>query len=175
MNSQENISVRRRNLCSAALSVFLLSACEAKSMRVFLNVSLFSYLNRPIFDVEMNGTNFMSALAHGFYGASGVMLMQPLTLGPQRVTWKLGGPEGMPRNGELVAARNMPVLGEVPTEVKWLALHVYPDDTAEIKLSRGTADELQTARGQAIIEAWESKPGADQVRAACDAGCGRPD
>jgi hypothetical protein len=25
--------------------------------------------------------------------------------------WKLGGPEGMPRNGELVAARNMPVLG----------------------------------------------------------------
>ena len=35
-------------------------------MRVFLNISLFSYLDRPIFDVKMNGTDFMAALDHGF-------------------------------------------------------------------------------------------------------------
>jgi hypothetical protein len=124
-------------------------------MRTHLNISLFNYLDRPIFDVLMNGTDFMGGSAHGFYGANGVMVMQPITLGLQNVTWRLDGPEGMPRNGETVAAKNKPLLSEVPNGMKWLGLHIYPDDTVEIKLSKGTPDELQTKRGQAIIQAWE--------------------
>jgi hypothetical protein len=154
-----NISLRRRALCGAGLSLLLVPACEAKSMRVHLNISLFSYLDRPIFDVDMNGTDFMAASERAFYGANAVMVMQPIVLGPQSVSWKLDGPEGMPRNGELVKAKNMPVLSELPKGVKWLALHIYDDDTVEIKLSKGTRDELQTERGKKLIAAWESRNG----------------
>jgi hypothetical protein len=41
--------------------------------------------------------------------------------------------------------------------LKWLGLHIYPDDTVELKLSTGGADELQTERGKSIIEAREAK------------------
>lgn len=128
-------------------------------MRVHLNISLFSYLNHPIFDVDMNGTDFMAASERAFYGANAVMVMQTIVLGPQSVSWKLDGPEGMPRNGELVNANNMPVLHELPEGVKWLALHIYDDDTVEIKLSKGSRDELQRERGKKLIAAWESKIG----------------
>jgi hypothetical protein len=128
-------------------------------MRVYLDLSLFSYLDRPIYDITMNQTNLMSALDHSFYGSNGVMLMQPIELGAQLVSWKLGGPEGMPGNGELVVAKNKPMLMNVGRDVKWLALHIYPDNTVEIKLSEGTAEELQTERGKKIIEAWELKHG----------------
>lgn len=128
-------------------------------MRVFLNISLFSYLDRPIFDVMMNGTNFMGASAHGFYGSNSVMVMQPLTLGPQTVTWILDGPEGAPRNGELVTATNKPLLSEVPSDIRWLGLHIYDDATVEIKLSKGTPQELQTERGQRLIAVREADDG----------------
>ncbi|HEX9171550.1 MAG TPA: hypothetical protein VF861_02725 [Telluria sp.] len=129
-------------------------------MRAFLDISLFSYLDRPIFDVTMNGTDFMSAAEHSFYGSNAVMVMQPIILGPQVVTWKLDGPAGMPRNGELVTARNRPVLHRVPDGVTWLALHIYDDDTVEIKLSKGARSELQTERGKKIKDAWESRNGS---------------
>jgi hypothetical protein len=126
-------------------------------MRAYLNISLFSYMERPIFDVKMNGSNFGAALEHSFYGSNAVMVMQPISLGPQIVTWRLAGPKGAPRNGELVTAKNQPLLSDVPKDIKWLALHVYDDDTVEIKLSRGTSEELQTQRGRKIIEAGKSK------------------
>jgi hypothetical protein len=128
-------------------------------MTVYLNISIFSYLDRPIFDVYMNKTDFMGASAHAFYGSNGIMLNQPITLGPQKVTWRLDGPEGMPRNGETVTAKNAPELKEIPSGVKWLALHVYDDDTVELAFSKGSPDELETARGKKIIEAWEKKNG----------------
>lgn len=149
-------AIRRKLIVGAGLSIFL-PACEAKKMKVFLNISLFSYLDRPIFDVLMNGTDFMGALEHSFYGSNAVMVQQPITLGPQMVTWRLDGPEGTPRNGDTVTAKNMPVLDAIPRDIKWLALHIYSDDTVEISLSKGTEAELQTARGMKIIEEWRNK------------------
>lgn len=128
-------------------------------MRAYLNISLYSYLDRPIFDVDMNGTDFMSALGHSFHGSNAVMVEQLITLGPQVVTWRLDGPEGTPRNGETVRAKNTPILNEIPNGVKWLALHIYDDETVEIKLSKGSKFELETERGRKIIEAWRSKYG----------------
>lgn len=128
-------------------------------MRVYLNISMISYLDRPIFDVFMNGTDFGEAPPQGFYGSNAIMLSQPITLGPQKVTWRLGGPEGMPRNGETVTAKNVPELKEIPPSVKWLALHIYDDDTVELAFSKGSPDELETARGKKIVEAWEKKNG----------------
>lgn len=126
-------------------------------MKILLNISLFSYLDRPIFDVTMNGTDFMGSPAHGFYGANSVMVMQSIELGSQFVSWRLDGPKGMPGNGDTVSALNCPILDAVPRDVKWLGLHIYPDNTVEIKLSRGTSTELQTQRGIDIINKWESQ------------------
>lgn len=148
---------RRDFLFVGASSVFILSSCRAKPMKIFLNISLFSYLDRPIFDVDMNGTDFMSALERSFYGDNAVMVQQPIKLGAQKVTWRLDGPEGTPGNGDTVTAKNTPVLDEVPKGVKWLALHIYNDETVEISLSKGTSAELQTDRGRKIIEEWRRK------------------
>jgi hypothetical protein len=126
-------------------------------MRIYLNISLFSYLDRPIFDVLMNGADFMGSSAHGFYGANGVIAMQPVSLGEQIVSWRLDGPQGAAGNGETVTAKNRPVLDSVPIGTKWLGLHIYPDYTVEIRLSKGSPSELQTERGARIIRAWEAR------------------
>lgn len=154
--SRISLSQRRRRLLGVTLSIFL-PACETRPMRIYLNISVFSYLDRPIFDVTINGTDLMSAPAYGFYGANGLMAMQPVNLGPQIVSWKLDGPEGMDRNGEMIKAKNRPLLEIVPEGVKWLGLHIYPDDMVEIKLSKGSPGELQTDRGMKIIRAWEAR------------------
>ena len=107
----------------------------------------------------MNGTDFGMAPAQGFYGSNAVMVAQVITLGPQKVTWRLDGPEGMARNGETVTAKNIPEIKEIPAGVKWLALHIYDDDTVEIAFSKGSPDELSTPRGIKIIEAAEKKNG----------------
>ena len=162
MANNTKLSASRRAFCAVGLGLFLLSAitaCEAKPMTVNLNISLFNYSDRSIFDIYMNKTDFMGAPAHGFYGSNSIMLEQVITLGPQKVTWRLDGPEGMPRNGETVTAKNTPILAEIPKGVKWLALHIYPDDTVEITLSKGTPDEHNTVRGLKIIETWEKTHG----------------
>lgn len=143
----------RRQLCLAGLGLFLLSACEEKPMDVYLNISIFSYLDRPIFDVFMNKTNFIGAEARAFYGSNGVMLGQKITLGEQKVTWRYAD------TGETKFAKNTPILKEIPNDIKWLALHIFDDDTVEITLSKGTPDELESPRGKAIIEAWEKAHG----------------
>jgi hypothetical protein len=151
-----NYALHRRKFCGVLL-FSLLSACEAKTMCSYLNISLFNYIDRPIFDVRMNETSFMGAAANGFYGANAVMVMQEITLGLQRVSWRLDGPEGMPGNGEVVTAKNCPVINKVAESVRWLALHIYPDNTVEIMLSDGSPDKLQTERGLKIIQNWEGR------------------
>lgn len=128
-------------------------------MRVNLNISLFSYLNRPIFDVRMNETDFMLAQPHTFDGTNAVIVGQEIMLGPQKVSWRLDGAPGTARNGETVMAKNTPLLDKVPSDIKWLALHIFDDDTVEIKLSKGTPAELQSERGLKFIQAWDAKHG----------------
>lgn len=143
----------RRTICCVGLGAFFISACEAKPVKTRINISFFSYVNRPIFDVYMNGTDFGMAPAQGFYGSNSVMVAQVITLGPQKVTWRRGD------TGETITAKNTPEIKEIPPGVKWLALHVYDDDTVEIAFSKGSPDELSTARGKKIIEAAERKNG----------------
>jgi hypothetical protein len=159
MQQLSGTAVSRRHFIGIGASLLILSSCRGGPANTYLDISLYNYLDRAIFDVDMNGAGFMGAPGHGFYGSNAVMLMQPITLGPQIVTWRLGGPEGTPRNGERVVARNNPMLRVVPKDAKWLALHIYDDDTVEIKLSTGTPDELETERGRRIIETWEKHIG----------------
>jgi hypothetical protein len=119
----------------AAASFASLSACEAKPMTVTLDLVVFSYLNRPIFDVFISRKGGDSSGVYPETGGSTIAGVQ-LPLGPQTVTWRLGGPEGMARNGETVTAKNKPELKDVPKSAVFLALHIYPDDTVEITLDQ---------------------------------------
>lgn len=121
----------RRTVCTAALGLLLLSACEAKPVTVTLDVVLFSYLDRPIFDVFINGKAGDSSGVYPQTGGSTVSGVQ-IPLGEQRITWRLDGPEGMVGNGETVTAKNTPVLKDVPSNARYLAMHIYPDDTVEL-------------------------------------------
>ena len=147
---------RRRSLFCAGLSLFIVSACEAKPMTVTLDVVLFSYLDRPIFDVFINGKAGDSSGVYPETGGStisGVMI----PLGPQRVTWTLGGPEGMVDNGKIVAAKNQPLIKDVPSMSRYLAIYIYPDSTVELLTSQyypGTS-----ARGEAEIKILRAKNG----------------
>jgi hypothetical protein len=142
-----NLTIRRKFLIWAPLATFL-PKCDVKKMKVFLNISLFSDLDRPIFDVIMNGTDFGGALGNSFYGSNAVMMDQPITLGKQLVTWRLDGPEGTPGNGDTVVAKNVPVLQNISSDIKSLALHIYSDETVEIILSKRMRADAKTERGK---------------------------
>lgn len=156
MDGQSVASPPRRGFLGKALSPLLISACGARPRVVYLDVSLFNYTDRRVYEVKLNGTNLMSAAPNGFYGENSVLMMQPISLGPQRVSWRLDGPKGTPRNGELVIARNVPLLSTLPERAKWLGLHIYPDDAVEIKVSEEPSKDLQTERGRRIIEIHEA-------------------
>ncbi len=157
----KNFSSDRRRFCCAGLSLFI-AACAGKKY-ASIDISLFNYSNYAIYDVSVNGTDFGGASAHGFYGSNAIMLGQPIFLGPQKISWKLDGPKGMFKIGETVIAKNIPMINEIPEHAKWLALHVYDDDTVEITFSKGSPDELNTARGKKIIEDWEKSPQNHQI------------
>jgi hypothetical protein len=129
----------RRNLCLATLGALFLSACEAKPMTVSLDVVLFSYLERPIFDVFVGKRDIGVSSAYPTTGGGTDVGVQ-FNLGPQKVTWRLGGPEGMSRNGETVTAKNTPELKDIPSTARYLAVHIYPDETVEFIFSQHYPD-----------------------------------
>lgn len=104
-------------------------------MTVTLDVVTFNYLNRPIYDVFIDGKAGDSSTAYPATGGSTITGVR-LALGPKVVTWKLDGKRGTPRNGETVSAKNAPQLTEVPGDAVFLAVHIYPDETVELIPSR---------------------------------------
>jgi hypothetical protein len=115
-----------------------------------MNVVVFNYLNRPIFEVMLN--HRIDGVAPPIGGGKSIVAGASIPLGVQVLTWRLGGPEGAPRNGETIIAKNPLALSadEIPNESAYLAIHVYPDATAELTFSKYLPDP--TARGQEIID-----------------------
>lgn len=125
-------------------------------MTVTLDVVLFSYIDRPIFDAFINGKAGQSSFGLPAVGGGTIVGVQ-LPIGPQKVTWRLGGPEGMARNGETVTAKNIPELKDVPRNARYLAIHIYPDDTVELLTSEHYPQP--SPRGETEIQKWEKKHG----------------
>jgi hypothetical protein len=117
---------------------------------------LFSYLDRPIFDAFLNGKGGDSTFGDPEAAGGSTITGVSVPLGPQRVTWRLGGPEGMSHNGELVVARNVPLLTEVPTKARFIAVHIYPDDTVELLLSEHYP--RPSPRGEEELEKMKGLP-----------------
>lgn len=150
------IDLRRRRLSTAGLSFFFLSACEAKPMTVTLDVVLFSYLDRPIFDVYLNRTD-IGVAGPWPYSGRGTMTGVQIPLGPQKISWRLDGPKGTPGNGETVIAKNIPDLKDVPRNSAFLGVHIYADDTVELIPSEHFPDV--SARGQKFDSQWKQRNG----------------
>lgn len=108
-------------------------------MKARLNVVLFNYLNRSIFDVYIDGKVRDSSDAYPATGG-GMITGISFDLGPKTVTWRLDGPGGTPRNGETVTNKRPLRLDTVVQGAKYLGVHIYPDDTVELTTSIGTPD-----------------------------------
>lgn len=123
-------------------------------MTVNLDVVLFSYLDRPIFDVYLNRTD-IGVAGPWPYSGRGTMTGVQIALGPQKISWRLGGPEGMARNGETVAAKNHPELKDVPPNSVFLGVHIYADNTVELIPSEHFPD--LSVRGQEFDFQWKQR------------------
>lgn len=100
-------------------------------MTVTLDVVYFNYFNRPIFDAFIDNKGGGASTPYPHTGGTTISGVR-LALGPKRVTWRLDGPEGMPRNGETILAKNSLALNAVPPDAEFLAVHIYPDETVEL-------------------------------------------
>jgi len=127
-------ATNRRNFLGAVAILPVANFYEAKPMKARLNVVLFNYLNRPIFDVFVDGKVGDSSDAYPATGG-GMITGVPFELGPKKVTWRLDGPEGMPRNGDTITNKNPLRLDTVIQGAKYMGVHIYPDDTVELTTS----------------------------------------
>jgi len=148
----QNLSVDlcRRKITTSCLGL-LLSACEAKPSSVYLDVVLFSYQDRAIFDVYLNRTD-IGVAGPWPYSGRGTMTGVEVPLGDQKISWRLDGPAGTPRNGETVFAKNRPELKEVPRDARFLGVHIYEDNSVELLTSDHFPD--LSVRGNAFDAAW---------------------
>jgi hypothetical protein len=151
-----------RRLCTTAIasSIFFVG-CEAKepvppkgknvsnAEAIEIDISTYSYIERPIFDIYSNKTTIGAA------GGGSVIAGASVKLGPQVVTWRLDGPKGMARNGETVTAKNAPLLAPPPSTARYLGIHIYPDDTVEFIYSQYLPE--RTERGEALLKQQAEK------------------
>lgn len=99
-------------------------------MRSSFDVVLFNYLDRPIFEVLIDGAVDENSTPYPATG-TGTKMGVELALGIKKVTWILDGPPGMDNNGETITSRNSPELKTVKNG-KFLGIHIYPDYTVEL-------------------------------------------
>ena len=59
------------------------------------------------------------------------------------MTWRLGGPEGSPRNGDTLVNKNRLELAAITLGARYLGVHIYPDETVELSTSVGRPQLMQ--------------------------------
>lgn len=145
-------SGRRLALGLMACGLLLpLAACgQAVRKEIWLNVEMVSYVDRPIFDIIFNGTD-LGVMDE--FGSTGTITEVRIPFGIQALKWTLDGPKDSPRNGEVVTIKNQLVISaeQIPLGTRYLGLHLYPDDTAEITFADALPE--RTARGEKILAA----------------------
>ena len=128
-----------------------LAACGQEERRTqketVLNVVMFSNVDRSVYDIIFNGTDLG---VMNQYGTTGTITGVRIPFGIQTLKWNLDGPEGTPRNGELVEVQNKIVISpeQIPPGTRYIGLHLYPDDTAEVTFAEFIPE--RTPRGKEI-------------------------
>lgn len=118
---------------------------------VVFNVNLKSYLDRPIFYVPLNGVDIGVASGPPHTGNGAMMTGATVPMGTQTVTWRDA------RSGETCNAANQPVLTRPDPHMRYLGVHIYPDNAVE--LIAGPYWPQSSARGEEINRRWEKRHG----------------
>lgn len=115
-----------------------------------LTVVMYSYLDRPIFDIKLNDEPLGAANA---YGTTSMVTGVTVHIGKQILVWTLGGPEGKPGNGEVVTLKNDIAISAdaIPGNSAYMGLYLYPGDTAEFTFERYMPGH--SARGEVLMTA----------------------
>ena len=121
-------------MVAMAAGILFMGARLARPRTVALSVCVYSYLDRPIFEILVDGKVDEVSGAYPETGG-GTITGVRFKLGPKRVTWRLSGPPGAPRNGETVESANQVALDDIVPGARYLAVHIYPDDTVELLTS----------------------------------------
>lgn len=168
-NSMSHYATNRRRLFVGLTALFAggLAACkptapqstEGEAMNrdkkdvVYFDVSLFSYLDRPIFDVYLNRVDIGVAgpFSGGIGAAGGLMTGVAVPIGAQVVTWRDAG------SGEKFMATNLMVLNRPDPKLTYLGVHIYPDNTVE--LIPDTAWPETSEKGNKLSLEWRKKHG----------------
>ena len=124
---------------------------ESKKNVAYFDVALHSYLDRPIFDVYLNGVDIGVAAGQPHRGAGGLMTGVAVKLGSQIISWRDAG------TGETFKAKNEPTLLATDPKKNYLGVHIYPDYTVEIIPEPYWPEK--TPRGLEINRRWELKHG----------------
>lgn len=147
----------RRKALGIMFGSLFTGASVAKGKSVTLDVVLFSYFSRPIIDVYLNRTRLGLAGPYPYSG-NGTVTDVELKLGVQEVRWRLDGPKGTPGNGDRVKALNVVTLDAVPSDARYLGVHIYPDNTVELVCSKYFPELSE--RGEAFDLEWRKTNGA---------------
>lgn len=149
------LSSRRSAIGLIGLGLMMpLVACRQGKKKVqketALHVEVFSYVDRIIIDISFNGTGLGVMNRHG---RTGTITDVYIPFGIQTLRWRLDGPEGTPRNGEVVTPKNQLVISpeQISPGTRYLGIHLYPDDTVEFTFAEGMPE--RTARGKKIFAA----------------------
>ena len=119
-------------------------------MTVTLDVVLFSYAQRPIFDVFLEKTDIGLAGPWPFSGRGSMSGVQ-LRLGRQNVTWRFAD------TGETMVAKNSPELKMISPGITFLGVHIYEDGVVELIPSQHFPEMSQ--RGQVYDAQWRQRNG----------------
>lgn len=112
-----------------------------------LNVEMISYVDRGIMNIFFNSTPL--GMVNRF-GNTGTITGVDIPFGIQSLEWTLDGPKGTPRNGEVVTLKKPLMISpdQILPGTRYLGLHLYPDDTAEITFSESIPE--MSVRGKKI-------------------------
>ena len=137
-------------LLGLSLTMPLVACGQTARKEIWLNVVMNSCVDRIHTNIFFNNTTLGVTTK---FGTTGTIADVRIPFGVQTLEWTLDGPKGPPRNGELVKIKNQLVISpkDVPPGTRYLGLHLYPDDTAEITFSPSIPD--MTDRGEKILAA----------------------
>ncbi len=144
--------VMLRTLVGVSVGFVALSAGAEETMHRPIDVVLFNYHDQQIFDVTVGDVRVGSAGRFPYSGRR-TKVGARFNDGAQKVTWRL--PATNESEAKNVTARNTPALVGRSRESRFVAVHVYPDDTVEVKFSEDFP--VYSARGQAISKDFERR------------------
>lgn len=148
---------RRKLLAGAALWLVGTSATMAQSDKV-LDVYIFNYSDRTLLDVSINGVRMGSPGPYPYSGRRNKVGAR-LNDGQQVVTWRVAGSGGQEAGPE-VRSSNTPTLGEIPSDARFLSIHIYPDSAVEFNFSRRVP--VLSKRGESIDADYRRRKAAQQ-------------